>query len=198
MFRRLDPERRERFLRAVHQHLNAPEAASERRWRELGFLATLLDEVPQPPETLPYIERHVYEKRRPTEAPEAPRAAWLCERYGSWKRACYAAWGLLDDGSRRWGSYEPRLPPGHKRVTRYTTDECIRTVEECAKALGSIPSSWDFHRWTLARRRRAKAAGMPIRLAGYNAVLRQLAPERTHRDGWTIVVEKVFGRSTRR
>ena len=193
MFHRLDPELRETFLRAVHQHLNAPEAASKRRWRELGFLATLLDKVPQPPDALPHIERQVYERRRATEAPEAPRGAWLCERYGSWKRACYAAWGVLRDGSRRSGTYEPRLPMATAASARIRQTNAFVAVRECAEALGHIPSSWEYHRWSLARRRRAKEIGTPLRLPYYKAVLRELAPDAPHREGWSTVSGRVFG-----
>lgn len=197
MLRRVDPDGRERLARALHQQLNAPTSAAESRVAELGFLARLLEEELQPPDRLPYVDRKVYSERRPREAPAAPSAQWLCERFGSWRRACFAAWGLLEDGRRRSGTYEPRLAPGRGRPARFTAEESVDAVRECANALGYIPSSWDYHRWRLARVRRAKAHGRDLRLPHYNAVIRELAPERSKREGWGIVVEKVFG-TTRR
>src|SRR4051812_709019 len=97
MLNRLNPASKQEFTRRLHARVHAPKAAAERRLADLGYLAGLLDERPQPPERLPYIERKIYDQRRPLEAPEAPLTARLTERYGSWERACYAAWGLLDD-----------------------------------------------------------------------------------------------------
>lgn len=192
MVNRTSTDQRQRLARALHAKLYAPETALKRRVAELGLLARLLEEQLQPADRLPYIERKLYTQRRAAHVADAPTAEWLCIRYGSWKRACFAAWGLLEDGYKRWGTYEPRLPPGKSRPSRYTADDCLRGVRECAEALGFLPSSWDFHRWQLSRAREAKSRGGQSRVPPYRAILRELAPERGKRQGWQIVVKKVF------
>ena len=107
------------IARALHANLNAPPTAADYRVKELGFLARLLDEKPQPPDRLPYIARKLYEARRATDAAFAPPAARLQERFGSWSRACHAAWGLLEDG-RCWAPGDPGLDPTGN-ATRRTT-----------------------------------------------------------------------------
>ena len=59
--------------------------------------------------------------------------------------------------------------------------------------LGYIASSYEFHQWRIARARRAKQIGQPIRLAPYNTIIRVLAPERTRRGGWKLVIQKIYG-----
>jgi hypothetical protein len=181
---------------ALHARLYAPAEAKERRWKELGMLAVLLEEHLQPATKLPYVERQHYEARRVTGSRDAPPAARLQERYGSWKRACYAAWTLKPDGSwieagRPWPSYilgKPRNDP-------YTVEECVETVRACAEALGRIPSSYDFFRWRQNRVARGRRRGAPVRLARYDVILKLLAPHRGKRDGWQIVLETVFPRA---
>ena len=169
---------RETFARALHQHVHAPASAAERRVRELGFLAQLLDEQPQPPERLPFVERKHYDQRRKTEAPDAPTSAWLVERFGSWKRVCWAAWSLLPDGRKPMGGTpHPRSPPRRPRPAEYTVAEAINSVLACAAALGRTPSSRDYHRWSLSQKRRARETGHESRIARMSIVLRLLAPK---------------------
>ncbi len=193
MLRELDLDAREKFVQAAHGDVYAPVAARKRRSAELGFLARLLEEEPQSPERLPSVQRKTYTKRRSIEAPDAPTDEWLWARYGSWRHACYAAWGVLEDGSKLSGTYEPRLPPGLAKPPRYTAEECSRSVELCADAIGHFPSSTEYHSWQIERTRRAKERGRPVRLPRYSTVLREIAPERGRRDGWKIVRTKLSG-----
>jgi hypothetical protein len=196
MLDRLDSTARQEFAQRLHQRVHAPEAAAERRLADLGFLTRLLDEQPQRPDRLAYIERKTYEQRRPLEAPNAPLSARLVERYGSWHRACFAAWGLLNDGRNRFGTRRPPgTLPGRHRPPAYTADECFSSVRACAAALGKIPSSFEYHLWKIERTRRAKQLGQHVRLPHYRAVIRELAPDRPRRGGWTAVVAIVFGGS---
>lgn len=193
MFQWLDLEEQEVFLRAAHQRLFAPQTFAQRRAAELGFLAKLLDEVPQSPDRLPYVQRAEYDKRRPTEAPDAPLSARLVERYGSWRKACYVAWGLLPDGSNR---YIKGPVTGRPRPAPYTREEAVASVLQCAEAIGHIPSSGEYHTWQLACRRRAREQGRSVRLARYGSMLNLIAPDRTRRNGWQLVVERIFGVSS--
>jgi hypothetical protein len=176
--------------RALHARLNAPPTPAERRVAELRYLTRLLEERPQYPERPPYVPRTVYDERRASEAPDAPPSARLTERYGSWARACRAAWGLLSDG-RYFGKAQPwPRPPG--RPANFTVEEAVASVQECATALGRIPSSHEYTLWVVNRRARARASGEPCRIAKIDAVLRLLAPDRGKGDGWRLVVARVF------
>lgn len=171
----------------------APASAAEQRVSELGYLARLLEELPQPSDALPYFERQVYTERRRVEAPDAPSARELCKRYWSWQGACIAAWGLLADGRNRFGIKPPGTKPGSRKPPPYTVEEAIASVIACEQALGYIPFSFEYHQWRNARVRRARRLGQEIRLVHYKRVIDRLAPERAHRDGWRIVIEKIYG-----
>lgn len=80
MLGHLEDDQLETFVRAGQARLIAPATALKRRKDELGFLARLLDERPQPPDRLPYVERKAYTARRATESPDAPSAEWLYDR----------------------------------------------------------------------------------------------------------------------
>ena len=190
----LDDDARETLARALHQHVHAPPSAAKRRVAELGFLARLLNEQPQPPDRLPYVSRKLYDQRRESGAPDAPLSARLQERFGSWQRACHAAWGLLSDG-RSWGPGEPwSRPPRHPK--NYTVDEVVASVRACAEAVGHIPSSGEFHWWVINRRARARQRGESTRpFAPYASVMRLVAPDRRGGNGWRLVVKRVFGDS---
>jgi hypothetical protein len=191
----IDRDARETLVRAFHDQLYAPASAAEQRVSALGYLGRLLDELAQRPDALPYVERQVYARRRQPEAPDAPSARELCKRYGSWQGACIAAWGLLADGRNRFGIRPPGTKPGLRKPPPYTVEEAIASVIACERALGHIPSSFEYHMWRTARVRRARRLGQEIRLVHYKRIINLLAPERTHRDGWKIVIQKVYGMS---
>jgi hypothetical protein len=193
MIERLPQDARAEIGRALHAKLNAPPTAAERRVKDLRFLAQLLDERPQHPEGLPYIPRTLYDERRGLDPSAAPPSARLQERFGSWQRACHAAWGLLEDG-RSWGPGQawPRVP---RRGKNYELGEAIRSVQACAEALGHIPASSEYHAWVVNRRAHARQRGETSRLVHYATVLRLLAPDRTGGNGWRLAISRVPGAS---
>lgn len=169
----------------LHAKLHTPALARERRVAELGFLATLLAEVPQPPEELPYIERQHYDERRAKASSPSPLSARLTERYTSWKRACYAAWTLLDDG--RWtegGLPWPASLPGKTQQPPYTREEAIASIRLCRDALGRVPSSAAYTRWRQNRIHRAHTRGDAIRLTSHVRIINLLAPNEPSRRRW--------------
>src|SRR5439155_12421133 len=122
--------------------LNAPPSAAERRVKELHFLTRLLEEQPQPLNRLPYVPRKHYDERRATDAPEAPPSARLQERFGSWARACHAAWGLREDG-RSFGEEQPWPRPPRRRKP-FAIEDAKTSVRQCADAIGRIPSAYQY------------------------------------------------------
>jgi hypothetical protein len=185
----LSPDGIAELARAIHAVLNAPPTAASRRIAELRFLTSLLEERPQAPEFAPYVERTVYDERRKKEAPDAPPSARLTERYGSWPRACRAAWGLLADG-RSFGPADPWSRPPRRRAN-WTREEGIASVLMCRDAFGRWPSSYEYHHWVINRRAREKKAGIPTRTVPLSTVYRLLAPDKSNRNGWTLVLERV-------
>lgn len=177
--------------RALHAKLNTPPTAAERRSKTLGLLARVLDEKPQYPDRLPFIPRKIYDARRSDDPSLGPPSARLQEQFGSWARACHAAWGLLLDG-RSWGRGEPwPRPPRHPK--NYEVGEAVASVQSCAEALGHIPSSTEYHGWVGNRRAQARTRGESTRpFAPYASVLRLLAPDRASGNGWRIIVARVF------
>jgi hypothetical protein len=174
----LDHERRETLAGALHQHVHAPPTAAERRVAFLGLLARLLNEHPQPPERIPYVERQQYDERRAAETSDAPSSERLVERFGSWKRVCWAAWLLQPDGRKATGGTPySRLYPGRSRPPEYTVEECFASIRACADALGRAPSSADYHRWSLKKKRDARDAGQECRIVRMSIILRLLAPD---------------------
>lgn len=190
MIDKLPAESIEELARSLHARLNPPPSAAERRVRELGFLAQLLDELPQYPGQMPYVARRVYDERRKLNEPSAPPSARLQERFGSWARACNAAWGLRGDG-RSIGDRDAWARP--RRGEPYRLDEAEASIRLCAAALGHVPSSKEYHQWVIARRARARTTGESVRIAHLSTVYRLIAPDRASRNGWRLVISRIFG-----
>jgi hypothetical protein len=175
----------------LHGKLHAPGHARVRRVAELGLLAQLLTERPQPPEQLPLTERKLYDERQANDTGStAPLSARLVERYGSWKRACYAAWSLLDDG--RWtegGLPWPASPPGKTQEHAYTRDEAIASLRQAAESLGRVPSSTAYMRWRQNRLNRARSRGLRLRLAAEKRITDLLVPDVPEGDRWRAACE---------
>lgn len=187
------PEALREVARALQNKLNEPKSAAARRVAELGLLAICLDEHPQEPGLTPRVPAELYDAERLRRAPNAPSAETLARRFGSWKRACYAAYGLRIDGSKSapgdpWASGVPGKAPGRP----YRRDECIESVRLCASEIGRRPSSSAYAEWRANRRARARAAGETARIASVRRILKLLAPGRGARDGWRIVLKKVW------
>jgi hypothetical protein len=175
----------------LHQHVNASASAATSRIQELGFLAQLLEGIPQRPDRLPYVERQFYDERRSHESPASPSSASLVRRYGSWARAAHAAFGMLADGRNAMGGFPwPLAVPGKASPPKYTAEECLRSIQECAEAIGHVPSSAEYHRWQLAVKRIARTAGRTARLAPPSVIVRELAPDRNPGGGWSIALKR--------
>jgi hypothetical protein len=165
----LEPEAMREVALLLDTRLTPLVSAEERRFRELGFLAEILDvpdaRDPRSPRTTP--TRYYYDEHKPPGAPQAQR---LCERYGSWTKACRAARGLIgtEPGARAWthGFTGKRKPP------KYTRDEVIRAVLKCAAMIGRIPSSHAYYTWAARERGRAKQTGKTVRYPAQRSVER--------------------------
>lgn len=184
------------IARGLQDRLYQPQSAAACRVAELGLLAYCLAEQPQDPWLGPQVTADYYDEQRALRATDAPSAETLARRYGSWKRACYAAYGLRIDGSKSesglpWASSIQGQPP---RIP-YSREECIESVRLCAEAIGRRPSSSAYATWRRNRRARARAAGEKIRLAPVRRILKLLASERGERDGWRIVLEVALSKS---
>ena len=179
---------------ALHARLNAPATPAQRRVSELGALAALLDEHPQDPDYLPSVTEDDYDQRQIRTGSTAPSAETLARRYGGWSRACVAAWTLQIDGTKREPGANPWPSPilGKRAVPEYTRDECIASIQACAKAIGRRPSSSDFITWRINRLARARSRGEAVRIAYFGRILQVLAPERGERDGWKIALGRAF------
>lgn len=187
----LPPEAAAEVLRALYAKLNAPPTAAELRVKDLGFLARLLDEQPQHPDRLPHVSRKLYDARRAADPGPVPGSARLQERFGSWPRACHAAWGLLNDG-RSWGPGEPWARPA-RHPKNYQPEEAAASVRKCAKEIGRIPSSQEYHTWVINHRRRARDSGQSTRpFVHYSSVMRLLAADRSRGNGWRLVIARVL------
>lgn len=150
---------------ALAHRLEPAPTPAERRWSELGVLARLLNErQPLPGEDAPRLERRVYEQHRARHAPQAPDPHTLVERYGSWRKACRAAYGLLPDG-RYGGVGNPWPSPflGRTSAAPYTREEVSESIRQCALDLGRIPTSHDYHYWTREKKRRGRLSGANVR-----------------------------------
>lgn len=168
----------------LHAKLYAPAHARERRVAELGFLSKLLDEIPHEPGHLAVIERQIYDERH-VEAPEAPLSARLTERYGSWRRACYAAWTLRQDGRWTEGGFPwTTLSVGEAQSRPYTVEEAIEAVRLATDSLGFVPSSTQYTRWQQSRKVKARSKGLVIRLPRHSRICQLLAPSAAPGQGW--------------
>jgi len=181
------------IARALQARLNEPKTAAARRIAELGLLAACLEDEEQDPERLPRIKADMYDEKRNGSAPGAPSAETLARRYGSWKRACYAAYGLRLDGSKAApGKPWPTGTPFKLSQLAYDRDECIASVRACAQSIGRRPTSSAYAKWRSNRLARARTIGEEMRIAPMGRILTVLAPERTKRDGWKIALTRVF------
>ena len=180
MLDHLNQEALAELARAMECSLRPVPTPAQRRVAELGFLASLLNEIePAPGWSFSMIERWRYDELRNA---EAPSSALLVRRYGSWRGACYAAFGLQSDG--RWigpGRPWPSTTPNRRYEWRYTRDDALKALRECADDLGRRPSDHVYRRWRREKRREAHRKGMIVRLPSAGVIYR-LYP-RT-RGGW--------------
>jgi hypothetical protein len=164
----------------LERDLTLQATPAERRAAELGVLAEMLSQItPEPGWTYAMIEQAEYDARRP---PDAPSGRSLSESYGSWKRACKAAYGLKPDGRTLGRSHHawPHHPGrGQPRVSEYIFDEVIRAVRRCGLELACRPTSTTYMRWSEAKRRLAREHGLTVRIPSIDAVYRHF-PANAH------------------
>ncbi len=150
--------------RALTLRLHPAPTPAERRVAELGFLSQLVAEARDASSpSVPRIEQAVYEQRRRAVGSGAPTAETLAARYGGWRPACRAAFGLLPDG-RYVGKGKPWASParGRKKIPAYTLEEVHAAIRRCALELGRMPSSGDYHWWSREKRRLLRARGVQL------------------------------------
>jgi len=106
---------------------------------------------------------------------------------GSFRAACWHAYGLLEDGrwlgpSRPW----PTVGVGEYRVRAYSREEVLDSIRQCARELRlTTINSTDYFRWLAAKRRNARLQGREIRLAGQTAIYRHFP---VSSGGWNAAV----------
>jgi hypothetical protein len=130
-----------------------PETPAQRRAGRLGFLAELIREtgLGRPP-------RITYDQGRPASAPSGQE---LVDEFGSWRKACRAAAGVLPDGRihRPGQSNHPRTPSSRVKTDGYTGDEIVKAIRRCAHAEGRKPTSLAYERWRDRKLGQAKRHG---------------------------------------
>jgi hypothetical protein len=184
----LDEDALTEIERALVLTLRPADSPTARRVAELGFLAELLSRTPRERGfKISYAAREDHDRLRP---PDAPASARLVERYGSWRAACWHAYGQLPDGrwlgpSRPW----PSALRGQARIRPYTREEVLASIRHCARELRRRPTHTDYERWLRAKRRRALLTGKMIRLAGHSAIYRHF-PAST--GGWNAALKEAL------
>lgn len=173
MFSALEPAALRELELWVQSDLAVRSAVADKRAAELGALSSMLNALtPTPGWSYPTIKQAEYDRRRPQGARAGRR---LAEKYGGWKRACKAAYGLEPEGRTRgrahhaWPSPVPR---GEPRVKPYTRDEVTRAVRTCGLELACRPSSSTYVRWSAAKRRLARVNNASARIPTIGAVYR--------------------------
>lgn len=171
----------------LEARLCPPPAAATHRFDELGFLADMITDADAydagSPRSTP--KRDYYDMNKP---PEAPNSQRLCERYGTWTKACRAASTLLGApacGGRSKARAWSHGFGGGRRPADYTRDEVILAVLRCAAAISRMPSSHAYFTWAARRRREAKLKGASHRLPAPNSVYRHFA-------SWEAVIFEVM------
>lgn len=189
----LSPSARAELARALQLSLHRESPTVERRLRELGPLAAMLnaeaiarqiaprprqgtawyDELTRAPggglrDAFPVVPANVYDQQRPAGALSSEQITAMFG--GSWRFACRSVWGLQPDG-RYAGPGQPwdnavRGRPRH----RYTDDECLDAIRACARRFRRAPTSNLYIAWSNAERRRARLSGaQPSRLPTYES-----------------------------
>jgi hypothetical protein len=192
MLRVLSPELRLDYAAALNRLVNAPASAAAGRIDDLLLVAQLLDQQPQPPESMPYIERREYDAQRIGLNSQAPSSSRLVKQYGSWARVCTAAFGLRADGRNVFGGSTLMPRSGRGQPRKFTPDECIASLRNCATILGHIPSASEYQAWYLRAKRRARATGRGVRIASVAVVIRELAPDERRGLRWRTALGTAF------
>jgi hypothetical protein len=181
MLAQLDDAARRELLHRLLVIVNPDESAAQRRAKELGPLASMLNGQP-PSNGLEFrlIERQAYDNQKPA---SALAAQTLVRRYGSWPAVCSRAYQLRPDGTydrkrRRWRLNQPwpQWVRGRHMPPPYSRDEVLAAIRACAESLGRPPSGTAYVHWSAQKRRRARGYGIFLRLPSMDAILRHFRP----------------------
>lgn len=177
--------------RLLAAKIQPPPTAAQQRVAELSFLSSLLDGPVLDGSEFRQCAREEYDRLRP---PEAPTSRRLVNTYGSWSRACRAAYGLQADGSsigpgRPW----PSANPGKRMGRGFTREEALDAVRLCAKELRAVglagaPTSWQYDEWVRRRRLEAERRGQMLRLPYAKSVYRRFPKRRRGLTRWQVVL----------
>jgi hypothetical protein len=177
---------RAEVARALRLSLYPAASAVDRRRHELGYLASLLADVPcQPGWTFARIMRKQYDLIRP---PHEPSSARLVERYGSWSRVCHAAHGLQENGS--WigpGQPWPNPARGKPASPPYQLEEVVAALREAQVALQRRPSFNVYVPWRSETLRQARQSGSRKRLPSTKVIYRYFPREE---GGWKAALRE--------
>lgn len=152
MLDRLQPEAAAELERVLAATLHVEATPAEERGDRLRQLIELQKaHGPRP-------QRQLYDRWRPTGSTSSKT---LVKAYGSWARACRAAWTAAGG--------PPQLPPLQpwrntspgRRPPPYDRGEVISAVLACAGEIGRVPSSSAYYAWAGQKRRRARQNGAP-------------------------------------
>lgn len=162
MLRQSPAATRREVHRLLAAELAAPPTAAQLRVAELGYLSSLIASDLDDGFEFAECERTYYDEVRPTAVPSSRH---LVDCYGSWSRACRAAYGVqLDGTSTGPGKPWPTMSCGEPKGADYTRDEAIAAINLCAKelrcaGLAGVPTSWQYDEWVRRRKLKAKKRG---------------------------------------
>lgn len=172
MLEQLEPICLAELEQALSLLLKTELSPAERRVRDLGFVAEILNATPREPhQTYPLIRRQRYDALRAQRKPDAPASERLVHHYGNglWRMVCRKAYGVLADG-RYVGISSPLPTHCAHLVAPYTRAEVWAAVNRCAVELGRIPSSHDYKWWAMRTHRRLRELGPQSRRGAIPAV----------------------------
>lgn len=160
MLDQVDADSLQRLYKVLAVTLKPPPKPRQKHEDELGALHAMLMAAGVVESGQPRIPRRRYDAERPGGAPKSAR---LVERYGSWFKACRAAAGLnvpagTEGAPRPWSA--PQRTQG--RGPRFTREEVIEAVVQCAAAAGRVPSSNVYYAWSAKQRKSARHRGATL------------------------------------
>jgi len=191
MLEAASPRTRREIQKVLAAELQPPPTALQQRLAELSFLSSLIDGPASDGGEFLQCAREEYDRLRPATAPASRR---LVEMYGSWPRACRAAYGLQADGTttgpgRPW----PVAGRGQPRARWYTREEVLAAVRRCAQELReagitTAPTSWQYDEWVRRHKLEATRRGQTLRLPYAHTVYRRFPKRRAGLTRWQVVL----------
>lgn len=182
---------RHEVQKVLTAELQPPPTAADKRLAQLSFLSSLINGPISAGLEFGECKREEYDKLRP---PIGPSSRHLVETYGSWSRACRAAYGLQPDGTttgpgRPW----PGVRQGEPRAQPYTREEVIAVVRRCAEELRaagitSAPTTWQYDEWVRRHKLEADRRGQTLRLPTATVIYRQFSKRKARLSRWQVVL----------